>query len=94
MTIKTRFITLDKVICLDASNKPNEISNNNWLKEGEEYTPIKLMVHTPTRQKYFVLKEVHPDNPLYGGYSVERFGIPQEIIDELIEAGEFEEVLT
>ena len=90
----SKSIEIEKVICIDATNKPNEISQLCWLKKGEEYTIVKLCVNALSKDQYFVLEEIHPDNPLYGGYNVKRFGISQDYIKELIEAGKFEEILT
>lgn len=32
-----------KVICIDASNKPNKISTDEWIKEGVVYTVINAV---------------------------------------------------
>jgi hypothetical protein len=43
-----------------------------------------------SNDKYFVLEEVKPDNPLYGGYNIKRFGIAPEDIEELVREKELE----
>jgi hypothetical protein len=43
-----------------------------------------------TGDKYFVLNEVQPDNKLYGGFNIKRFGIAPEDIEELIEKDELQ----
>ncbi len=86
-------INVNQVVCIDDSNKPNEISNLNWIKKGDKYTPIKVKTCKLDRKQYFVLEEIKPDNPLYGGYNVNRFGIDIADILEMIEKGELVEEL-
>lgn len=79
----------NKIICIDNSHKPNDISNSCWLKLHEFYTPVKVIKSKLTNDYYFVLEEVKPDNPLYGGYNVKRFGIPIDI-EDFVEENELE----
>lgn len=72
------------VICINDSLKPNEISINHWVKKDEEYTVVKLVTSKLTKERYFVLEEIKPNNPLYGGYNINRFGIPVDL-DILVE---------
>ena len=81
---------MNKVICIDDSAKPNDISNKNWVKKNEKYTVVKMCISKLSNDKYFVLEEVKPDNPLYGGYNIKRFGIAPEDIEELIENNEIQ----
>jgi hypothetical protein len=78
------------VICLDDSNKPNEISINHRVKKDEKYTVVKLVTSKLTKERYFVLEEIKPDNSLYGGYNINRFGIPVDL-DVLVENEELTE---
>jgi hypothetical protein len=78
----------NKVTCTNDSNKPNDISISHWVKKGEEYTPINVITSKLTRDVYFVFEEIKPDNPLYGGYNVNRFSIPVDLILEGIENNE------
>jgi len=64
-----------KVVCINDSNRPNEISINNWVKKGDKYTPIKLCISKLTKEKYYVFEEIQTGNTLYGGYNVNRFSI-------------------
>lgn len=75
-------IQIKKIKCIDDTNKPNEISSKHWIKKNETYTIIKLCISKLTGDQYFVLEEVQPDNPLYGGYNIKRFGI---IVDDILE---------
>jgi hypothetical protein len=81
---------MNKVICIDDSAKPNDISNKNWVKKNEKYTVVKMCISKLSNDKYFVLEEVKPDNPLYGGYNIKRFGIAPEDIEELVKEKELE----
>ena len=64
-----------KVICIDASYKPQEIPVSCWLVEGQEYTVLRVGVNKITHEKYFVLQEVQ-STPPYGGFKVNRFKLP------------------
>lgn len=86
-------INVNQVVCIDDSNKPNDISSKHWVKKGNKYTPIKLVTCKLDRKQYFVLEEVTPDNPIYGGYNINRFGIDINDILEMIEKGELIEEL-
>lgn len=70
-----------KVLCINAKNKPNDIQNKNWVVEGEEYTVLKLLKNTFTKEQYYSLAEVKPDAP-YGGYKVNRFAIPENELEK------------
>ncbi len=77
-----------KIICIDDSHKPESISSKHWVVKGEEYTPVKIVTSKLTRIPFFVLEEIKPDDPYYGGYRINRFGITQKQLDEAIEKGE------
>lgn len=79
----------NKIICINAKGKPNDISNSCWLKEDEFYTPVSVVKSKLTNDYFFVLEEVKPDNPLYGGYNVNRFGLPISI-EDFVEENELE----
>lgn len=83
-----------KVICIDSSNKPAKIPIEQWIKEGEAYTVIKVVQMGLQDGKYgFLLKEVQmsADCFPYEYYDADRF-IPLDIrVYELEE--EKEEVL-
>jgi hypothetical protein len=81
---------MNKVICIDDSHRPNEISIKNWVKKNEKYTVVKMCISKLSNEKYFVLEEVKPDNPLYGGYNIKRFGIDIDDLEELVKEKELE----
>ena len=66
-----------KVICIDDKHRPPEVPITNWIKQGEEYTVVRVGKNKLTQEEYFVLQEIHPTPP-YGGYRVERFQLPHE----------------
>ncbi len=80
---------MNKVICIDDSMKPNDVSSKNWIKKGEKYTVVKMCISKITNDKYFVLEEVKPDPP-YGGYHIRRFGVDVNDLEELVKEKELE----
>lgn len=74
-----------KLTCIDDSNRPNEIKTSNWIKKQEDYTLVKIKFNPIQNKRFVVLEEVQPDPP-YGGYSIDRFGISQETLNEIEEA--------
>jgi hypothetical protein len=70
-----------KVICIDSANKPAKIPVEQWIKEGEAYTVIKVVQMGLQDGKYgFLLKEVQlsADCFPYEYYDADRF-IPLDI---------------
>ena len=83
-----------KAICIDSSNKPAKVPIEQWVKEGETYTIIKVVKMGLQDGKYGVLlKEVQmsADCFPYEYYDAERF-IPLDIRLHQAE-GQKEEVL-
>ena len=65
-----------KAICIDASNKPNKIPDNEWVKEGEVYTITRVVRMGLQDNKFGVLlKEVQLSSESfpYELYDAERF---------------------
>ena len=81
-----------KVVCINNSNRPNEIRLCNWPRLDTEYTVVKMKRSIITSEKFFELEEIKPDSP-YGGYKVERFGVDISDILKLIEEKVLEEEL-
>ena len=70
-----------KAICIDSSNKPSKVPIEQWVKEGETYTIIKVVKMGLQDGKYGVLlKEVQmsADCFPYEYYDADRF-IPLDI---------------
>lgn len=78
-----------KVICIDDSFRPNEISSTQWIKKGEKYTVVKMCISKLTNDKYFVLEEVQPPAP-WGGYNIKRFGVDINDLEEKIKEEELQ----
>jgi len=66
-----------KVVCIDASCKPEEVPTSCWIVEGQEYTVLKVGKNKLTNEEYFILQEVQITPP-YGGYKVDRFILPHQ----------------
>ena len=65
-----------KAICIDSSNKPAKVPIEQWIKEGEAYTIIKIIKMGLQDGKYGVLlKEVQmsADCFPYEYYDADRF---------------------
>ena len=65
-----------KAICIDSSNKPAKVPIEQWVKEGETYTIIKIVKMGLQDVRYGVLlKEVQmsADCFPYEYYDAERF---------------------
>tara|TARA_R110000868_G_scaffold17893_2_gene78029 strand:- start:176 stop:484 length:309 start_codon:yes stop_codon:yes gene_type:complete len=52
-------------ICIDATNKPNDIPNNKWLKKNQEYHVIYTITVLPQKQLAFHLAEIELDETCY-----------------------------
>jgi hypothetical protein len=74
-----------KVVCIDASCKPEEIPISSWLIEGQEYTVLRVGVNKLTHEEFLILQEVN-STPPYGGFKVNRFRIPHpDAVDAQLE---------
>lgn len=76
-----------KMICIDSKNKPSKIPVEQWIKEGEVYTVIKIVKMGLQDDKYGVLlKEVQisADCFPYEYYDADRF-VPLDIRIYIIE---------
>ena len=80
---------MNKVICIDDTHRPNEISSTQWIKKGEKYTVVKMCISKLTGDKYFVLNEVQTPQP-WGGYNIKRFSIAPEDIEEFVKTNELQ----
>ena len=70
-----------KVICIDSSNKPTKIPIEQWIKEGEVYTVVKVVKMGLQDGRYGVLLEevqISADCFPYEYYDADRF-IPLDI---------------
>ena len=74
-------------ICINDSNRPKEIPQSKWIKEGEKYTVIYTVTVLPQKQLGFHLAEIElTDNELpYEYLLASRFGFTQDNLQKLIE---------
>ena len=81
-----------KMICIDSSNKPAKIPIEQWIKEGQVYTVIKVVKMGLQNGRYGVLLEeveMSANCFPYEYYDLNRF-LP---LDLLVKHGKEEEVL-
>ena len=81
-----------KAICIDSSNKPSKIPDNEWIAEGEIYT-ITRVVRMGLQQNKFgvLLKEVQLSSNSfpYELYDADRF-LPIDLLSEVYQEKEEE----
>ena len=78
-----------KVICLDDTNKPKEISKLKWIKKNEEYTVLYTTLCKPQNEIGVHLAEIELDESChpYEFFMLKRFGVTEEnllLLQELI----------
>ena len=76
-----------KAICIDASNKPNKIPDNEWVKEGEVYTITRVVRMGLQDNKFgILLKEVKlsAESFPYELYDADRF-LPIDLLSQALE---------
>ena len=76
-----------RAICIDASNKPSKIPDNEWVVEGEVYTITRVVRMGLQDNKFGVLlKEVKLSSSSfpYELYDAERF-LPIELLSVVLQ---------
>ena len=76
-----------RAICIDASNKPSKIPDNEWVIEGEVYTITRVVRMGLQDNKFGVLlKEVKLSSNSfpYELYDAERF-LPIDLLSQALE---------
>ena len=76
-----------RVICIDASNKPSKVPDNEWVIEGEVYTITRVVRMGLQDNKFGVLlKEVKLSSNSfpYELYDAERF-LPIDLLSQAFE---------
>jgi hypothetical protein len=79
-----------QVICINASNKPKQIPDNKWVKEGEIYTILRLVRMNLQQNKLgIVLEEIELDESCfpYHYFDADRFS-PVQLITKKEEVKE------
>lgn len=76
-----------KCICLDDSNRPNDIPQSKWIKQGEEYH-ITHIFNMVTQGSVIGCEIAETDISMYAPYNcfrITRFGFQEEDIEKLLE---------
>lgn len=74
-------------ICINDKNKPKEIPDNRWVKEGEEYNIIYATYSIPSKTLGFYLHELELNESCepYEFYKSNRFAVSEENLERLID---------
>jgi hypothetical protein len=72
-------------LCINDSNKPEEILSDNWIKEGTEYTINYVYYHVNQGIQGVTLNEVQTKSEIYTSYRLDRFAFTSDGIRKLIE---------
>ena len=76
-----------KCVCLDDSNKPKEIPDHLWVKQGKEYHIACVYWHPKQGVEGVDLLEIALDDSCYPyeTYQLRRFGFTQQELQQLME---------
>jgi hypothetical protein len=76
-----------KCLCIDDSNKPNQIPKDKWVEKGKEYTILFSMTVLPQKQLAFQLNEIDLDDSCspYTWFLANRFSFRREDLEALID---------
>jgi hypothetical protein len=77
------------VLCINDSNKPEEIPDHKWLEIGKEYTIIYVAFLHPKMQMAFQLLELDLFGYKYEYFSHDRFIYKSDTYKELVDLVEF-----
>ena len=74
-------------ICIDDKNRPKEIPQNKWIKEGEKYNVIYTLTVLPQKELAFHLAEISLDECClpYEYFLAKRFSFTEEGIKQLMD---------
>jgi hypothetical protein len=73
--------------CINDKNKPKEIPESKWIKEGEKYNVIYTCLVLPQKELAFLLHEIQlTDAELpYEYFLAKRFAFTQENLEKILE---------
>ena len=74
-------------ICIDDKNKPKEIPDSKWVKEGKTYNVIYTCIVLPQRELAFLLSEIEltENEQPYEYFLAKRFAFTKDNIEKLFE---------
>ena len=74
-------------ICINDKNKPQQIPESRWVKEGEEYNIIYATYSIPSKTLGFYLQELELNESCepYEFYKSNRFAVSEENLEKLID---------
>lgn len=75
-----------KCLCVNDSNKPNQIPQDKWIEKGKEYTILFSMTVLPQKQLAFQLYEIDLDDSCspYTWFLANRFSFREQDLEALI----------
>lgn len=80
-----------KVVCIDDSNRPNEVPTSRWVKKGQTYTIRKVCWMTQQQIYGCRLEELNNDDLFpYSFFALSRFAVLKEEIEKAIAEKELE----
>lgn len=80
-----------KVICIDDTNRPNDVPITRWIKNGELYTIRTVCLMTQQNIYGCRLEEVNNDDLFpYSFFALSRFAVTTEEIEKAVEEKELE----
>lgn len=80
-----------KVICINDSNRPNDVPMNRWVKKNKEYT-IRSVCFMKMQNIYGCrLEEINNDDLFpYSFFALTRFAVRQDQIEQAVKEKELE----
>ena len=86
-----------RVLCINDSNKPSKITEDQWIKKGEIYTVTRVVRLALQKDKLgLILKEIKLDKSCfpYEFYDSERFIVAEEVMEkeELIKEADLDSI--
>jgi len=76
-----------KTVCIDSSNKPQEVFSGDWLQKGMEYHITHVFYHPNQGIQGCALREVQLTKRSlpYASFRLSRFAFTQEALQQLIQ---------
>lgn len=72
-------------LCIDASNRPEEILPQNWINKMTQYNIIHVYYYPKQGIQGVLLEEVSTKSERYDSYRITRFAFTEESFAKLVE---------